>query len=90
MAKINLLNRIIKQQNKKRLTKNSVWVIAREQNAKKYYVLSADKEGFAVVWTDNQDKAMRFHTEKGCQHFVQTFMKGRTGIHLLWIEDTHA
>lgn len=87
MAKINLLNKIIKQQNKKRLAKNSVWVIACEQNDKEYFVISADKEGFAVVWTDNKNKAMRFHTEKGCQHFVQTFMKGRIGIRLQWIED---
>ena len=87
MAKINLLNRIIKQQNQKREAgKNAVWVITRKQNNKEYYVLTADKEGFAVVWTDNKNKAMKFHTEKGCQHFVQTFMKGREGIQLQWME----
>lgn len=87
MPKVNLLNRIIRQQNQKReAAKNSVWIIAKEQNNREYFVLKADKEGFTVVWIDNQDKAMKFHTEKGCQHFAQTFLHNRSGVHLKWIE----
>lgn len=89
MAKINLLNKIQKRQVQKRIAaKNSVWIIAREQNDTEYYVLKADEDGFAVVWTNNPDKAMRFHTEKGCQHFVQRYMKNRPNVHLKWMVST--
>ncbi len=87
MARINLLNKIIRQQNQKReAAKNSVWIIATEQNNREYFVLKADKNGFTVVWIDNKDKAMMFHTEKGCQHFANTFLRNRSGIHLKWME----
>lgn len=91
MPKVNLLNKMQKRQIQKRKTaKNSVWIIVTHQNDREYYVQKADKEGFAVVWINNKDKAMKFHTEKGCQHFVQTFMSNRHDIHLEWMEETVA
>ena len=88
MPKINLLNKIRKQQIKKReASRNTVWIIAKKVYNREYYVVKADQEGFTVVWTNNTNKAMKFHTEKGCQHFVQTFLKNRSDIHLKWLEN---
>ena len=86
MPKVNLLNRIKKQQLQKR--KNSVWIIVTEQNDREYYILKVDKDGIAAFWTDNRLKAMRFHTEKGCQHFIKAFLGDRSDIHLEWMEVT--
>ncbi len=91
MPKLNLLNKIRKQQIKKRdAYKNAVWIIGKTLNDQEYYVHKADKDGLnnTVVWTNNLTKSLRFHTEKGCQQFAMTYLKGRSDVHLKWIEDT--
>ena len=88
MHKINLLHKIRnKQIQKKKATRNSVWIIVKEHNDTEYYVQKADKKGIAVFWTNNLDNAMKFHTETGCQHFVHSYMQKRNDIHLKWIEE---
>ena len=88
MPKINLISRAAQKQVNKRLaTKNSVWIIAKEQNHKEYYVSKVDDDVAAIIWIDNQNKALKFHTEQGCQHFAQQYMKTRTDVHLRLIED---
>ena len=87
MPRINLLSRKQKQQiQKRKATRNSVWLIVKEHNNKEYYVQKADSKGVAVVWTPNRERALTFHTETGCQQFVHAYMKTRNDIHLKWIE----
>lgn len=90
MPKINLLNKIKTRQIKKhQLQKNAVWIIRKDVNNQKYYVQEAHSKGqdYIVTWTNNRLKSIKFHTEKGCQHFVRSYLKNRSDIHLTWIED---
>lgn len=87
MPKINLLNKIQKRQlQKRKATKNCVWIIAKKHNDSEYYVIKADKDGYKVFWTSNKTKAMKFHTEKGCQHFIKAYLNNRSDIHLTTME----
>ena len=89
MRKINLIHRAKRKQTQKKINglNNMVWVITKLQNDREYFVAKVDEDGTAVYWKDNIKKAMTFHTEKGCEHFQNTFLSGRTDIEVKMLRD---
>lgn len=86
MPQINLLKRA-KRKARKQYNMGTVWVISKVQNDKEYFVSKVDENGTTVYWKNNIKKAMRFHTEKGCEHFQKTFLEGRTDIDVKTMRD---